>query len=122
MLNWFSELNLFAVIASTWAGPILVAVVLDRILRFVKRLRGKTLSWSEVEHFLNLERGTLIYMDPGVFGSAWWTPDEGPLNGLDAREHAVLVRCPWRFRNAGGLVKAFPKARVATFDTSAAFD
>ena len=80
------------------------------------------MSWKEVEDRLKSGRGTLIYMESGILGSVWWTPDEeGIATSQDAREHAVLVRCPWRFRNSAGLRKEFPNARVAAFDRNREF-
>jgi hypothetical protein len=106
-------------VVGIYAGTYVVAIIVDRSNRLLKRLRGKSMGWEELEDQLKSGRGTLIYMGSGIFGSVWWTPDEEDVaTSHDAREHAVLVRCPWRFRKAAGLRKVFPTARVAAFDSS----
>ena len=102
-----------------YAGAFGCVISRDRSNRLLKRLRGKTMGWEEVEDKLKSGRGTLIYMESGIFGSVWWTPDEEDVDtSSDALEHAVLIRCPWQFRKPAGLRKVFPTARVAAFDSS----
>jgi hypothetical protein len=110
------------VVVGICAGTYVFAIVADRSNRLLKRLRGKSMSWKEVEDQLKSGRGTLIYLESGILGSVWWTPDEENIaTSQDAREHAVLVSCPWRFRNPAGLRKIFPDARVAAFDRNREF-
>jgi hypothetical protein len=105
-----------------YVGGIMGAFAVDRVSRLVKRICGKSMSWKTVEDRVSAGRGTVIYLDSGLFASVWWTPDEERLaNSADALANAVLVQCPWRFRRPSGLSKVFPNARIAAFDRTREF-
>jgi hypothetical protein len=118
LLHWFAWWHIPLTIGGLWAA----AVALDRASRLVKRWQGRTIGWPAVQDRLTSKRGTLVYMDSGVFASVWWTPDEEELRtSVDALERAVRVRCPFRFRKPARVAKLFPGARVVAFDRSLEF-
>ena len=62
-INWFSCWHATLAVVGIYAGTYVVTIIVDRSNRMLKRLRGKTMSWEEVEERLESVRGTLIYME-----------------------------------------------------------